>query len=611
MSTFQTNPIKLEDLLKWSEKGEIKLPDFQRGWVWDEERIKSLLSSVSMAFPIGALMTLNTGGTAKFKHRKVEGTPTSADITEASALILDGQQRITSLYQSCLRQESVQTKTPRNKRVYRWFYIDMKNALDGKLDESIVGVPEDRIVRTNFGRDIVLDLSTPDKEYEQHMFRMNRVFDYMRWQGDFVRYWKFSKEATELATDFFDRVITNIATYSVPVITLGKETPLGAICLVFEKVNTGGKPLDTFELVTAMYAGHGFDLREDWLGTTDKPGRRKQLREFNRILHGVSSTDFLQVISLLHTNQLWRDAKARGAHDLPTVTTTRQSLLELPLDGYKEHADSAQSGLEEAAKFLHALNIFRSNDLPYRTQLVPLAAILAALGSRAEDKPVRDKLAEWYWNGVFGELYGSATESRAANDMVGVIAWIEGGKPPDTVTRALFRADRLDSLRTRRSAAYKGLNALLMTKRARDFRSGQRYVDTVFFGDRVDIHHIFPRHWCREHSVEAARFESIVNKTPLSWRTNRILAGDAPSRYLERLERGATQTQPIPTGDIDAHLESHLINPTLLRADDFDRFYVDRKLALCRLVEKAMKKDAFWGQETDEPEEEAPDEEVE
>ena len=58
ITTFKTNPYALEDLLRECHIGELQLPDFQRSWVWDEERIKSLIASVSRGFPIGALMTL-------------------------------------------------------------------------------------------------------------------------------------------------------------------------------------------------------------------------------------------------------------------------------------------------------------------------------------------------------------------------------------------------------------------------------------------------------------------------------------------------------------------------------------------------------------------------
>ena len=85
----------------------------------------------------------------------------------------------------------------------------------------------------------------------------------------------------------------------------------------------------------------------------------------------------------------------------------------------------------------------------------------------------------------------------------------------------------------------------LMKEGAQDFRSGQKFDHTVFFGENVDIHHIFPQDWCKKHRHQASVFDSIINKTPLSYRTNRIIGGVAPSEYLTKLEQGETQTPPI------------------------------------------------------------------
>ena len=156
----------------------------------------------------------------------------------------------------------------------------------------------------------------------------------------------------------------------------------------------------------------------------------------------------------------------------------------------------------EPAKFLHSLRIFNSRDLPYQTQLVPLAAILAELGSDWENDAVRQKLAKWYWCGVFGELYGSAVESPFALDIRDFAPWVNGGAEPQTVQRASFEEKRLRTLRSRLSAAYKGVHALLMKSGAEDFKSGQPYDQTVFFDENVDIHHIFPEAWCRGDSLK-------------------------------------------------------------------------------------------------------------
>src|ERR1700693_4624308 len=97
-STLQPNPVDLHKLLEECHRGALQLPDFQRSWVWDEERIRSLIASVSRAFPVGALMSLDSGGPVNFKPRPVEGAPAEARQVAPQSLLLDGQQRMTSLY---------------------------------------------------------------------------------------------------------------------------------------------------------------------------------------------------------------------------------------------------------------------------------------------------------------------------------------------------------------------------------------------------------------------------------------------------------------------------------------------------------------------------------
>ncbi len=176
-----------------------------------------------------------------------------------------------------------------------------------------------------------------------------------------------------------------------------------------------------------------------------------------------------------------------------------------------------------------------------------------------------------------------------------VPTWLKGGPEPSTVSDTMFRADRLKTMRMRLSAAYKGVNALLMKEGAQDFRSGQKFDHTVFFGENVDIHHIFPQDWCKKHHIKSNIFDSIINKTPLSYRTNRIIGGVAPSEYIAKLERGNETTPSIDSKRLDVYLESHLINPSLLRADRFDDFMDDRQKQLLLLIEQATGKAAYVG----------------
>ncbi len=614
-STFQTNPFDLHKLLDECHRGVLQLPDFQRSWVWDEDRIKSLIASVSRAFPVGALMTLGTGGPVNFKPRPVEGAPDEAKRVSPQSLLLDGQQRMTSLYQVTLRGKVVETVTPKKKKVKRWFYIDIREALDVSVDreEAIVGVPEDRVIRSDFGRETSLDLSSPEREYASLMYPVSQVFDWDNWQDGFDEHWAGdqNKAIRDTFRAFKKQVLENFKMYRVPVIALDKSTPKEAVCVVFEKVNTGGKPLDAFELVTAMYAASGHELRKDWYGDGATKGRRQRFVETLRpadadsgILAEVSNTDFLQAVSLFYTRDRRRAAEAAGKQgkELPAVTGNRQALLDLPLEEYKKYETQVEQGFMQAAKFLHLLHIYRIFDLPYQSQIVPLAAILADIGAAWDHQANRTKLVQWYWNGVFGELYGSAVETRIARDFVEVPVWLKGGPEPSTISETLFRPDRLKTMRMRLSAAYKGVNALLMKEGALDFRSGQKFNDTVFFGENVDIHHVFPQDWCKKRGIKPKIFDSIINKTPLSYRTNRIIGGAAPSEYMARLEKGNQSTESIQSDQLDGHLRTHLIDPSILRADAFEAFMEDRQQRLLKLIEDATGKAVYHGRVAEEGE---------
>ena len=131
----------------------------------------------------------------------------------------------------------------------------------------------------------------------------------------------------------------------------------------------------------------------------------------------------------MHTHEYRESLKAQGItkpKELPPVSCNRKAILDLPLHAYKKWADLVEEGFKRAAKFLTLQKVFWFKDIPYQTQLVPLAAILVQLGDRWEEDGVRRKLAQWFWCGVFGELYGSAVETRFAKDFVECLPLLKG-----------------------------------------------------------------------------------------------------------------------------------------------------------------------------------------
>ena len=162
MGTFDSTKTPLPDIIRQITEGKVQLPDFLRGWVWDDEHVRSLLISVARSFPVGAVMLLETGGDARFQTRPIENFDFSGTIPEPERLILDGQQRLTSLTQVLALNKAVKTFDEKGGPISRHYYIDINRALeDDGLEDAFVAVEPDRKIEKNFGRDVKLDLSIP------------------------------------------------------------------------------------------------------------------------------------------------------------------------------------------------------------------------------------------------------------------------------------------------------------------------------------------------------------------------------------------------------------------------------------------------------------------
>ena len=590
-SSLDTN---MSQLLQEVSMGKMQLPEFQRSWTWDDNRIRGIIASLSQGYPMGAIMRLQYGNPdICFKYRTFEGVG-SLDMVP-DHLVLDGQQRITSIYQAIYSNKAVVTKTDKGKKIKRLYYLSMTTCLDENEDrfDAVVGVPEDRMIRTNIGRDIVLNLSNTQLEYENKMFPVNIVFDstkLMNWTFGYMMHYQGDNDATQLFQRFQAEVINTILTYKLPVITLDKSTPREAVCKVFENVNTGGVPLTVFELVTATFATYqdpatheGFDLRKDWekcKSTIRAEGDSLRTDLFD----GIDETAFLTSVTL-YTSYLDKQAGIVGA-----VSCKKKDVLGLKFESYLKNRDQVLAGFQMAREFLLKYQyVFRMRDLPYATQMIPLSAICAVLGKTKFNEPNTTKvLSRWYWCGILGEMYGGANETRYANDIEDVVDEVYGKpNPARTINAAFFSSTRLLTLQTRLSAAYKGIMALLYKEKCRDFMNDTTIDLVNSMVQSPDIHHIFPEAYCIKNKIKRQKYNSIVNKTPILPETNRSIGGNAPSTYIRSILK---KVNGLTEQELQERIESHLIDYASLSADDFDTYFINRAKALLLLIEKAMGK---------------------
>lgn len=575
---FSTPSYALTDLFARIDRGDLQLPDFQREYAWDVDRIRSLIVTVLRGFPVGVLMALDTRGEEmRFRPRPLQGAPDTAK--DPGLLLLDGQQRLTTLYH-CLQGDGyVDSIDFRDKRVRRKFYVDVAKAIESPVmpDEAVFSVDENGEVMSHFGPKLEAGIHDLETALSAGCVPVSMLlgdagagllFDLADLAGDGAR---------EAAKKFHAQVGKQIVTYDIPMIRLDRETAKGGVGSIFAQANSSGLQMDVFDLLTAVFATDEssqaeFSLRDDWTRT------ERRLRQ-HRALDGIGRTEFLTAVSLLVSS---RKGRAAGH---------REDILNLTRQEYISAAEEMRAGFEEAAEFLRQRCILSVDQVPYTAQLIPLAVILTLLsGEEMASSIAWDRLNRWFWSGVVGELYGSAAViSRSGRDTDQVTAWIRdtdgGALEPKTVRDADFPESRLLSAGPN-TGVWKGIFALLMGRGARDWRTGQQFDRWTFDELGCSFHQIFPTKWCRERDISPVLADSVLNRTPMGRRTEVVIGDTPPSRYLPRVQSKSLMNDE----EFDAMLNTHLLRAEDLHSANVEAFFADRREKFLGMIEEAIGK---------------------
>jgi hypothetical protein len=493
------------------------------------------------------------------------------------SLILDGQQRLTSMFM-CLRSGHAVSIRDRqtHKLQERWYYIDIPAALNSEIDrvDAIISLPRSQTKKNQHRK---IDCSTAEKEYEQLLFPVSAIFNYAQWREGFQKYWNYEQDKLALARQFELEIVKRFEHYQLPIIQLRPELSKIAVCQIFEDMHEMPTPMTFFDLVTAYFAAEDFSLRDRFDGVS------QQLSRFG-VLQGVRNTDWLSAVTLVatyHHRELVVKEHPLIAQ-IPTVGCGRQNILDLELADYEQFAPMTLAGFDRAAKFLHGLGFVHPEDIAYPSQLLALASVLAIVG--LPNDLGRTQLERWWWLCSFGEVYNNWQNKRTANDTTEIPRWLAGGAIPSNIDSVQFNRARLLQVTRRQGAIYKTLNALLRKQGAIDFLSGEIIRDVKAFDGEIESHHVFPEAWCKQQGIPATRYNCLLNRTPLKKDTNRFIGSQPPSVYLARL----VDEQGISRRRLEEILRSHYIEPKTLWNDNFEAFLDSRMEDLSLLIEEMM-----------------------
>jgi len=552
MSLFEdTNPRALKELLGEINARTTALPDFQRDFVWDPSATQELIVSIANSYPAGSLLRVRDKKHV-FAAREFEGAPKLNGHTH-TFLVLDGQQRLTSLYQAFYGVGEHQ------------YFLELRKLMaGGDFDEAISHV------RSSSKRAKELDdFNTQKNELILPLKTLKSGSGgYLRWLHAVTN--DLAAEERLAMIDsleaIHDQWIQKIDDYHFPVVTLSDETEPDALCTIFETLNRTGVKLSVFELLTARFWPQKINLRKLW---EDVIAAWPIIAEYD-----VDPYYFLQAISLV----------SRRA-----PSCKRKDVLELTAADINAWWDKVSEGFALSLRFLRdGCSVVSAKWLPYQTMVSPLAAVLAKLGtSHTPEFGARlEQLKRWFWCAVFGQQYESSPNSQSAKDFSELVTWLKGGEEPETMTSLRFDPNTLRDATPRQRAIYRGTICLVLgcAGGARDFHTQSVITGNLIDREGIDDHHIFPAAYLEKKKgiKENKRRDCVLNRTLIDRSTNQMISDRAPSDYLAEIRK-------TPNFPFDSVLGSHCLpigGDSPLISDDFEAFLTWRQENLWKEIQR-------------------------
>ncbi|RRS02112.1 GmrSD restriction endonuclease domain-containing protein [Glycomyces terrestris] len=561
---FETVPRQLSNLVTRIRSGEIALPDFQRDFVWDAARTEELIRSIISKFPVGTLLFWKQGGVERIASRNFGGAPPLQGNIPAE-LVLDGQQRLTALYQALTGtgDEHFYLKIDafvdiQENEVLEFHKVD--------FDTAIISVPAPNSSTRKQKRSTV--------QLESSHFHIADVDAFDDWLDEYVESQREEpgfvshKYLKSLYRRMRDKYIVPLRSYGLPVLTLPDSTPMEAVCTIFETLNRTGKPLGPFELLTAKYFPHHVNLREYWI---DAQERCPNLSDFK-----IDPYNILQAVCV----------RVHGSAQRADV------LNKLTADDIRGHWDEVVSGIQHVIDMLQSdCGLISPRLLPYGTLIIPMAAVWPEIEKldAFDQAEARERLQQFFWCSVFTTNYDQGANSQIGADYSLLKSWVISGvgDAPEAVDKLPLMAETLRSAGIRRKALHAGVMCLLVQSRAEDFHKGNPLTQFRISATEVESHHIFPKAYLAKVGSKESS-ELILNRTLIDGKTNRIISNKAPSVYLGEISENLGRDR------MESILESHAIHAGTdsgIFNDDYEKFLDERLAILLELVAKVTKRD--------------------
>ena len=543
-----TNSKPLLDLLDRIHSGDMVLPDFQRDFVWEPSATQALIVSIANNYPAGSILRVRDRQRA-FSSREFEGAPPPA--SEHTFLVLDGQQRLTSLYQAFYGVGDHR------------YYLDIRALIDGADFEDAI----DYLRRT---KGAVAKREAIEWQAEELLMPLSTLHKgstgFSKWASQVART-RQGAERDQLEDQLQEleaQWINRIDQYVFPVVTLSADTEPAALCTIFETLNRTGVKLSVFELLTARFWSQDLKLRELW----------EQARSDHPLIAHFDVDPYYVLMAI---------ALAGGK----TPSCKRGDVLNLTAGTVIQWWQPVIEALALSLTILHDdCWVLEARWLPFNTMLSPMAAALAVAGA---SKGVaigaqREQIKRWFWCSAFSQAYEKSPNTQSGRDVTELIPWLSdsAAPAPENVRSFHFNPELLRDVTPRQRSLYRATICLILASdhRPLDFHSRAVLNEKLLASSGIDDHHIFPAKFLDDRDVDSRLRDCVLNRCLIDSHTNQRISCRAPSDYMAEL-------RDEPGFPMETVLASHLIpdgDESGLWTNHFELFLAQRQERLSRSI---------------------------
>lgn len=474
----------IRGLLQRVNDGEVRIPAFQREYVWEPDRVQFLMDSIYKQYPIGTVLFWRTREKLNFDRDLGPYTLPAPKADYPIDYVLDGQQRLTSIFSTF---QTELKKNPTTQTNWVDIYFDL-NANENAQDSQFLALKDD--------------------EVEKHHVPLNILFDV-------TEYGKFTRQVTdEVELAKIDLLQTRFKEAQIPIETVETEDH-SKIAIIFERVNRGGVPLDTYQLLSAWTWSGDFDLRtkfEDLALELDEYGFSDLKDEPDLLLKCCSG--------------------------LIKGDSSSKSIIDLKGTEVRDNFDLFRNAFLGAIDFLRRdCGVISLKILPYKSMIIPLVKFFSSDKTSGYHPNVtqRKALVKWFWNSLFDRRYSNSVDTAVSNDF-NAFALLKKNdsslidKRTVTVTPEFFTQNQFSM----NAVNTKTFILLLANSKPKSFISGAS-VDlgnVLMSCNRTEFHHIFPKNYLKtSFGIDKEKSFVLANFAFLSQTDNRQIQDKAPSEY--------------------------------------------------------------------------------